>query len=163
MLRLVTSPNEIKIYKDIKLFLAGGIVNCPDWQSIIIEKLFDDSESGKYDYLCNLIVYNPRRKEFHDIKEEIEQQITWEYNKLKKSDIIAFWFSKGSLNPVVLYELGRWGNSTDKKIIVGIDDGYERKIDVEIQTKLSRPETKIVYSLNEFYYNILLEIKKINL
>jgi hypothetical protein len=163
MIQFVTAPNEIKYQKVIKLFLAGGISNCPPWQNEIIERLFNDSESKTHEYLCNVIVFNPRREKFPiHIKEETERQIVWEYNKLKESDIIAFWFSRGSLNPIVLYELGKWGNSSNKSIVIGIDEGYERKADVEIQTKLSRPDVKIDYNLRDFYYNILNEIKKIN-
>lgn len=161
MIQFIISPDEAKIFKNIKLFLAGG-VSCYDWQSIIMEKLFDDSESKNHDYLCNVIVFNPRRQKFSkDIKEEIEKQSIWRYNKLKESDIIAFWFSKGSLSPVSLYELGKWGNSTNKSIIIGIEEEYEKRNDIEIQTKLSRPDIKIVYDLNDFYYNIITEIKKI--
>jgi hypothetical protein len=161
MIRFVTAPEEIKINEPIKLFLAGDITNCPDWQSDIIERLLKDSESKNHDYLCDVIVYNPRRAYFPiHIKEESERQIVWEYNRMKESDIIVFWFSKGSLNPIVLYELGKWGNSTDKIIVVGIDEEYERKEDVEIQTRLARPEIKISYGLREFYYNIITEIKK---
>jgi len=121
-----------------------------------------DSESKNHDYLCDVIVYNPRRAYFPNyVKEEIEKQIIWEYDKMKESDIIVFWFARGSLNPIVLlYNLGKWGNS--KSIVVGIEDGYERKADVEIQTRLSRPDIKISYGLREFYYNILMEVKKLS-
>jgi len=163
MIRFVTAPEEIKVKQPIKLFLGGGITSCPDWQSEIIEKLIEDSESKNHDYLCDVIVYNPRRPYFPmNIKEEAERQITWEYHKLKESDIIAFWFSNGSLNPIVLYELGRWGTSDNKPIVIGMDDDYQRREDVEIQTRLSRPDIKIAYDLKNFYYNLLTEIKKFN-
>ena len=74
--------------------------------------------------------------------------------------MILYWFSRGSLNPISLYELGLHGNSQLKtKIFIGIDPEYERKLDVVIQTRLSRPEIEIVYSLDELadqiikYYN----------
>jgi hypothetical protein len=163
MIQFVTSPEEVKIKYPIKLFLAGDISGCPDWQNEIMERLFNDSEDKTHDYLCNVIVFNPRREHFPiHIKEESERQIVWEFNRLKEADIIAFWFSRGSLNPISLYELGKWGNSSNKSIIVGIDDEYERKFDVEVQTRLARPEVKIVYNLRDFYYNILTEIKKIS-
>jgi hypothetical protein len=161
MIRFVVAPDESKATKDIKLFLAGGITGCPDWQAEIMEKMFDDSE--KFDYLYNVIVFNPRRQYFpKNSKDESEKQITWEYKGFEESDIIAFWFPKETINPIVLYELGKWGNSSKKTIIIGIDEGYERKADVEIQTKLARPEVNIVYTLKDFYYEILLEIKKLN-
>jgi hypothetical protein len=123
------------------LFLAGGITNCPNWQQDLIELLKDERD---------LIVYNPRRANFpiHD-PNAAKKQIAWEYQYLKHCDMISFWFSRGSLNPIVLYELGMHGNSSDKIIFIGIDEGYERKQDVEIQTKLARPDIKIVYSLED--------------
>ncbi|HRT03411.1 MAG TPA: nucleoside 2-deoxyribosyltransferase domain-containing protein, partial [Candidatus Diapherotrites archaeon] len=144
MAQIVEAVNEIyNIDKSLskKLFLAGGITSCPDWQSEIIEMIKD---------LPNLIVYNPRRKDFPiNDPNSAEVQISWEYEHLRDADIISFWFSEGSLNPIVLYELGRWGNSSNKEIVIGIDPKYERKKDVIIQTKLSRPDVKIVDSLEE--------------
>jgi len=142
---IVEAINEVyslENNRNIKLFLAGGISNCPDWQSKVLEEIKD---------VDGLTVYNPRRKNFpiNDPK-AAEEQITWEYEKLKDADVIAFWFSRGSLNPIVLYELGRWGNSSGKHIVIGIDPEYERQQDVEIQTMLSRPEVDIIYDFEEF-------------
>jgi len=141
---IVEAVNEVyslQNNENVKLFLAGGISNCPDWQAVLIEDIKD---------IPNLTVYNPRRKNFPiGDPNAAEQQITWEFNHLRDADIVIFWFSKGSLNPIVLYELGMWGNSNNRPMIVGIDEGYERKQDVEIQTRLSRPNIPIVYSLEE--------------
>ena len=109
MAQTVEAPNEIySIEKqwDTKIFLAGGISNCPDWQAEMIEKL-------------------------------------------KVANLIVFWFSKGSLNPIVLYELGMWGNSRAVTTVVGIDPEYERKQDVIIQTKLAKGDHQICNSLYE--------------
>ena len=144
MALIVEAVNEVysvENNENVKLFLAGGISNCPDWQAVLI----DDIKA-----IPNLTVYNPRRKNFPiGDPNAAEQQITWEFNHLRDADIVIFWFSKGSLNPIVLYELGMWGNSNNRPMIVGIDEGYERKQDVEIQTRLSRPNIPIVYSLEE--------------
>ncbi len=144
MALIVEAVNEVysvENNENVKLFLAGGISNCPDWQAVLI----DDIKA-----IPNLTVYNPRRKNFPiGDPNAAEQQITWEFNHLRDADVVIFWFSKGSLNPIVLYELGMWGNSNNRPMIVGIDEGYERKQDVEIQTRLSRPEVPIVYSLEE--------------
>jgi len=144
MALIVEAVNEVysvENNENVKLFLAGGISNCPDWQAVLI----DDIKA-----IPNLTVYNPRRKNFPiGDPNAAEQQITWEFNHLRDADVVIFWFSKGSLNPIVLYELGMWGNSNNRPMIVGIDEGYERKQDVEIQTRLSRPNIPIVYSLEE--------------
>ena len=131
-----------------KIFLAGGITNCPDWQSDLIAKLRNITD-------IDLDIYNPRRKNFpiNDPKASYEQ-ILWEFEKLKNTDMIVFWFSRGSLNPIVLYELGMWGNSRDTSIIVGIDREYERRRDVMIQTNLARPELPIFGSLETIFEEI---------
>ena len=141
VIEAINEVYSIENNENVKLFLAGGITNCPDWQAEIIELLKEE-----YD----LTMYNPRRKNFPiNDPTASEQQITWEYNHLRDADIILFWFASGSLNPIVLYELGRWGNSSNKEIFVGCDPEYQRKQDVEIQTKLSRPNIEIVYSLED--------------
>lgn len=161
MIQIVESPKELLIKSPIELFLAGGITNVRDWQSDLIERLLIDSENKIHDYLSNVVVYNPRRQYFHNEVDEIIKQINREHCKLKKSDIISYWFAKGSLNPIVLLEYGKFGLSSNKPIVVGIDEGYERKMDIEIQTKLSRPEININYNFKDFYYNVLAEIKKL--
>jgi len=140
---IIEAPNEVYSLANsgnAKLFLAGGITNCPDWQSWVVSELRD---------VENLTIYNPRRKKF-DIKNfnTTEEQITWEYEHLRDANIVMFWFSKGSLNPMSLYELGMWGNSTDSPTLIGVDPQYERKEDVYIQTQLARPELKIFNSLS---------------
>lgn len=155
---VVEAPNHINanpgtsLFFKPSVFLAGGISSCPDWQKDVIESLSND----------DIIIYNPRRENF-DIKDPnaTHEQISWEYNYLKKSDIIAFWFSAGSLNPIVLYELGRWGNSSDRSIVVGVDPEYQRIEDVVIQTKLSRPDVLIHRSLDSFIEGIKKESQKL--
>lgn len=137
---IIEAPNEVyslQNNENVKLFLAGGITNCPDWQSVMIEKLKN---------IPGLTIYNPRRKDFPiGDPNASEAQITWEYNHLRDADIVLFWFSRGSLNPIVLFELGKM-IGLNKKIIIGIDPEYERKRDVEIQSKLSIPDICIEYS-----------------
>lgn len=126
------------------VFLAGGITGCPDWQSELIGLIgFTDAT-----------IYNPRRKIFPS-KESPEwemdsrNQIKWEFDRLKSSDIISFWFSRGSDNPIVLYELGMWGNSRNTSIIVGVDPEYPRRRDVIIQTNIARPGIRICEHLKD--------------
>jgi hypothetical protein len=144
MALIIEAPNEVYSLannNNIKLFLAGGITNCPDWQSELIKKL------KKFP---NLTIYNPRRANFPigDIQ-AADEQVTWEFDHLREANIIIFWFSKGSLNPISLYELGMWGNSRETAILIGVDPDYERKQDVIIQTALARPEVEIYNSLDE--------------
>jgi len=150
MALVITAPHEvysIENSQNVKLFLAGGITNCEDWQSYVISELKE---------LPFVTIYNPRRKNFpkNDVNVE-EEQITWEFKHLVDSDLIIYWFAKGSLNPLVLYELGMHGNSSDKPIIIGIDPAYERKKDVIFQTRLARPELNIYESMEDMINEIL--------
>jgi len=122
---------------DVKLFLAGGITNCPDWQQDMVEKLRD----------TELVILNPRREDFpiHD-PNAAQAQIEWEFNALRAAEAIQFWFPKETLCPIVLYELGTW-SMANKKIFVGTDLGYKRIPDVIIQTQLVRPEVFVVTTL----------------
>jgi 5,10-methenyltetrahydromethanopterin hydrogenase len=99
---------------------------------------------------ANVSLFNPRRDNFPiNDPNASKEQIKWEFDALADADMIIFWFSRGSLNPIVLYELGMWGNSRDIPIVIGIDDGYERRQDVEIQTELAREDVLIVDTLDE--------------
>jgi len=126
--------------RDFSIFLAGGITNCPNWQKDLVKSLEN----------TDLVIYNPRRKNFpiNDPDASFEQ-IKWEHKYFRKADMISFWFSRGSLNPIVLFELGRWSHFILQKVIfVGVDPEYKRKQDVEIQLSLEKPEIEIVYSLS---------------
>lgn len=144
---------------DVSLFLAGGITNCPDWQQEMRELLKD----------LDIVVFNPRRKDFPIGDPDAEfEQIKWEFEFLDRADLILFWFSRGSLNPIVLFEYGKWLMNTRssatayKPIFVGIDPEYKRKQDVEIQTSLENMHiySRIKYSLEDLANQIIEEFRK---
>jgi hypothetical protein len=130
---------EIYKGKDRSLFLAGGISNCGNWQNELVAMLSNE----------NITILNPRRKKFPTDNPDIDvEQITWEYNHLRKADAVSFWFPDETVCPITLYELGAW--SMEKKpLFIGVNPNYVRRRDVEIQTKLVRPEIEIVYSLDK--------------
>jgi hypothetical protein len=135
--KVIESPTEYQVEGDAAIFLAGGITDCPDWQTQIIEML-----KG-----VDVVLLNPRRANFpiHD-PTAAQKQIDWEHRHLRKADSILFWFPQETLCPIVLYELGAW-SMTKKMLFVGVHPGYRRKQDVEIQTKLVRPDVEVVSSL----------------
>jgi len=113
------------------LFLAGGISNCPDWQSDILGCLrgFD------------ITVVNPRRVTF-DIfnSKEAERQIEWEHKHLSLCDNILFWFPRETVCPITLLEYGKFlSPSNGKKLFVGCHPEYSRSLDLDVQTRLERP------------------------
>lgn len=133
MENVIEAPN----YGGLSFFLAGGITGCPDWQSEIVEKLAR----------LRVTLYNPRRTNFPiDDPHAAHDQIEWEWRYLARADAILFWFCKETLCPIVLFELGRW-SGRQKPIFVGVEDGYQRSQDVEIQLRLERPEVAVVNNL----------------
>lgn len=130
--------------KHKSVFLAGGITNCPNWQKEVAGALKD----------LEITIFNPRRKNFpiHD-RALAREQIEWEYERLRQADILSFWFSEGSLNPIVLFELG---GALERALpmVLGIHPEYPRKQDVEIQTALKKPGVIPYYSLKELAENI---------
>jgi hypothetical protein len=138
-MQYIESPHTYDVKPGEKsLFLAGGISGCSDWQQEMVSLLRD----------TDLILLNPRRKSFPiDDPDAAFKQIKWEYEHLRKVDAISFWFAPETICPIVLYELGAW-SMTDKPIYVGVHPKYQRKQDVEVQTKLVRPDIEIVYSLS---------------
>ena len=130
---------------ETSIFLAGGIQNCTQWQTEMVDLLSS----------TDLAVLNPRRKDFpiHD-PSAAEAQITWEHEHLWMADLILFWFPSETLCPIVLFELGFW-LSKHKKLFIGVDPAYQRRQDVEIQTRLARErkygrsDIQIVYSISD--------------
>lgn len=125
------------------LFLGGGITNCPDWQQEICGEL-----QG-----MDLTVYNPRRADFPiGDPDAAEAQIIWEYKLLEKADAIMFWFPEETLCPITLFELG--AHLYSAPLFVGCHLGYARKLDVEIQVGLARPEVTVHTSIASLGYEI---------
>jgi hypothetical protein len=122
----------------VSVFLAGGITGCPDWQSEVSNGLGD----------LPITVFNPRRDAFPEEPKAIKEQIAWEFEHLRSANLVSFWFPKETLNPITLFEFGA-EMERPAPFMVGIDPAYERKADLEVQIKLRRPDTHIVYSLEK--------------
>ncbi len=139
-MKYVEAPERAQLHTKGErfLFLAGGISGCPDWQSEVAGFLRD----------VDITLLNPRRADFpiHD-PNAAEAQIRWEHEHLRYADAILFWFPCETLCPIVLYELGAWSMVPHKPIFVGVHPDYQRRQDVEIQTRLTRRDVHIVYSL----------------
>ncbi len=122
-----------EVYRpDVKrtaIFLAGGITGCPDWQEQI--KQTPLYRQWRVDLL------NPRRPSF-DVSNPAatQEQIEWEFNHLRAADAILFWFCAEQVQPIALFELGRWSMTT-KPLFVGVNPNYPRKVDVYEQLKLA--------------------------
>lgn len=142
-MRIITAPEPyIPQEHDVTVFLAGGITNCPNWQSEVIKDLNVD-----YKYTDTFVLFNPRRENFPiDDPSAADKQIEWEYKMLERCDIFSMYFSSGdSDQPICMYELGRnilrmqmkYPTDWKNRIIITVEDDYKRKQDVLIQTKLA--------------------------
>ena len=133
------------------VFFAGGITGCPDWQAALRDRLQSGGVPGT--------ILNPRRADFpiHD-PTAAQQQIEWEFRALRYADVISFWFAKETLNPIVLFELGAalervvWRRSCDEvaaspqQLVLGVEPGYARTQDVQIQSQLVLPSDPPPYA-----------------
>lgn len=116
----------------LSIFLAGGISNCPNWQSGVVENLrgFD------------ITVVNPRRVTFDIFNAgEASKQIEWEHKHLSLCNNILFWFPKETVCPITLLEYGKFlSPKSGKNLFVGCHPEYSRSLDLDVQTKLERPD-----------------------
>lgn len=151
----ITAPQNYN-YKDsdIKVFLAGGITNCANWQQEVIDLLNKDEAQ-----LENLVILNPRRENF-PINDPFAafEQIEWEYKMLEQCDIFSMYFSAGeSDQPICMYELGRnilrmqmrFPFDWEKRIIISVEEGYKRKSDVFIQVGFATNDMIIAGSMSD--------------
>jgi hypothetical protein len=147
----IEAPNRVYDTSKKSIFLAGTITGAADWQAEVTKALDD----------FDIVVFNPRRENFpiHDPNAAFEQ-IKWEFDMLRKADMIQMWLASETIGPICLYELGAW-SMTEKPLVIGMDPKYPRRQDVEIQTKLVRPEVSISYNMNDFIESIAVMIDQV--
>jgi len=120
------------------VFLAGGIVGCPDWQIRAAAVL-----TGH-----RVVVLNPRRRQFPiGDPEQTPVQIRWEHRHLHLPGIVTmFWFPacdpKVTTQPIVMFELGA-ALGEQRPLVVGADPNYPRVEDIHWQVELARPGTVV--------------------
>ncbi|KAG2393564.1 hypothetical protein C9374_007095 [Naegleria lovaniensis] len=166
--RQLEQENSSHQHIEKSLFLAGGISGCGNWHRDVIsnlhnkcEKLFQQQTStwssshqqSHHDVAAitrKIKIYNPRREHF-DVSDQSQSeiQIKWEHEYLHSVQAVSFWFCSETLCPITLYELGKISMMPNIKLFVGVHPQYQRKLDVEIQTQLVRPEVKIVYTIED--------------
>lgn len=128
---LYKSPDPLpSIFSKRSLFIAGGISNCPDWQSDMVK-------------LCDLDLFdvvNPRRYGgFDRTGDTAQEQITWEHRALEMVDACLFWFPCETLCPITLFELGKMLHKCSQhsiQLAVGWHPDYQRAFDLQVQIGL---------------------------
>ena len=117
------------------VFLAGGISGTFDWQADVIARLAD----------LPLVLLNPRRRDFPmGDPAAAPAQIEWEFRHIRRATAVLFWFPPETLCPIALYELGGRALVREQPLFVGTHPDYKRRLDVEVQLKLARPEVAVV-------------------
>lgn len=161
-MRLIKAPEEFEYNSnDVKVFLAGGIMGCEEWQSKVAEELQNEPD--------DLILIDPRRDKFDMGDERAKiRQISWEFKMLENCDIFSMYFcGSESVQPICMYELGRnivrmqnrfptsdeWGH----RIIITADPKYKRYKDVFIQGNLA---TGMLIYINESLDEHIYQIRK---
>ena len=130
MTRYIEAPDEYD-GPGPSLFLAGGISGTHDWQTELVALLAD----------LPLVLLNPRRRNFPmDDPTAAEGQIAWEFRHLRRATAVLFWFPPETLCPIALFELGGRIAEPKQALFVGTHPDYKRRLDIEIQLNLARPE-----------------------
>ena len=148
MIEIITAPEHKYLYPSaVKVFLAGGIQKCPEWQKMIISNISDNYDLNAGNYLNrDAVIINPRRADWLNRPGEAQRQIEWEFDMIEKCDIFTMYFSGGeSDQPICMYELGRnlermkqrFPHDWWERIIITCDGHYKRVNDVVIQTALA--------------------------
>lgn len=150
-MKMVTALESPAAADRPRIFMAGGITNCPDWQTEL---------AGRIDRGVGTL-FNPRRAHFPiDDPSAADEQIRWEHDALRLADGILFWFPAETLCPIVLYELGAWSMTT-KPLVVGCHPDYRRREDVFIQTELARPDVPLRDSLEDVAWEVGLMVTRL--
>lgn len=125
----IKAPDNHTVFAGLRLFLGGSIEmgRAENWQ----EKTVAHLEKKDYN---NLIVLNPRRDDWDSSWDQspvpgtkFYEQVTWELAAQEKSQILCYYFAKDTLSPITLLELGLFGFRKDKKVVVYVDDDYQRR------------------------------------
>ena len=136
---LYKSPDPLPFnFQRQSIFVAGGISNCPDWQSEMTTLM----DSNIFD------VVNPRRDSgFDKTGATAEEQIIWEHRALGLVDSCIFWFPKETLCPITLLELGKMlvrAHHHAVRLAIGWHPEYQRAFDLDVQIRLEHPEDKYI-------------------
>jgi hypothetical protein len=144
VVRVVTAPEPWvnPAVDEVPVFLAGGITACEEWQPKVVDLVRAIPNLG------GIIVYNPRRADFPiGDPGAARAQIEWEFLMLERAHVFSMWFSASptSDQPICMYELGRHVALREDRrqahlLAIGVEPGYRRAQDVEIQVGLAMGE-----------------------
>ena len=143
---VVTAP-EHRYFpkKSLKVFLAGGICKCIQWQDMVIDRFGDEIQIDNSTY-NELYLLNPRRTDWIEEPGAAERQIEWEFDMIERCDVFTMYFAGGeSDQPICMYELGRnllrmryeYPTTWKERIVITCNKDYKRLNDVITQVRLA--------------------------
>jgi hypothetical protein len=148
----IQSPNEVPETRKLKVFLAGSIEmgKATNWQKELIELLKDE----------RIVFLNPRRDDWdsnwvqHIDNPQFKEQVEWEINGMKISDVVVMVFDPNTMSPISLLELGL--NAHCGCLVVMCPDGFWRKGNVDIVCAMHNiKQVENLESMGEYIINEL--------
>ena len=143
---VVTAPEHRYFPKKaLKVFLAGGICKCIQWQDMVIDRFGDEIQIDNSTY-DELYLLNPRRTDWIEEPGTAERQIEWEFDMIERCDVFTMYFAGGeSDQPICMYELGRnllrmryeYPTTWKERIVITCNKDYKRLNDVITQVRLA--------------------------
>lgn len=127
-MRLFQAPERLKPTDTPAIFLAGSIElgQTVDWQSTVVEHFRHRP----------VTIYNPRRRDWDSTwglsadDPHFREQVSWELDALRRSDLILMNLLPGTLSPISLLELGLF--AATGKVRVCCPSDYLRSGNVEM-------------------------------
>ena len=98
-MNIIQSPNKYASndnFNRIFIYLSGGTTNNSSWTKDLIEYLKNNIQKYCIEKLDKIVFFNPRKENLNNnsSEEEIKEQIIWENENIKISDIFTIFLDK---------------------------------------------------------------------
>lgn len=171
-IQTITSPENYtpkglsRLTDYYKIFLGGSIdMGKYDWQNEFESKLTEKLK--KYPLLNNakIVLFNPLRKQWDNSWEQskdnklFNEQVSWELNNLRDSDLALFNIEGDSKSPITLMELGMMLGSYNN-VVVRCPKEFYRHGNVDITMGYFGREKFLVETMDELLDKVVDQINK---
>ncbi len=114
-MNIIQSPNKYipnDNFDKIFIYLSGTIISNSNWQKDLIDYIKNNIQKYSIEKPDKIVLFNPRKENVNNnsSEEEIKEQIKWENENIRKSDIFTIFLDEVELSNdnKVFYELGRY-------------------------------------------------------
>lgn len=152
-----TSFSDLDAIPGIDLFLAGGISGCWNWQkpmAALISHFLERATPTTW-LIDNppFVIASPRREAGLAMDGNgAVAQIEWEHKALASSYTKSYYFTRDTVQPIVLLELGKH-LANPINMFIAIENGYQRKTDVLVQSDLAIRHANVLPSHGLMLYD----------